>query len=52
MDDAQKRFLFVAIDKIIDTLQPKPNDITNILVRVEGRKLKGVDLDRHLSRPK
>ena len=51
MDDAQKRFLFMRIEKCLDTLQPKPNDITNILIRFEGKKLKGVDLDRHLSRP-
>ena len=52
MDDAQKRFLFQRIERCLDTLQPKENDITNILMRFEGKRLIGVDLDRHLSRPK
>jgi len=51
MNDAEKRHVLVEIEKCLDWLKPKPNDINNFIVRFEGRKLKQVDLDRHLSRP-
>jgi len=51
MDEAQKRFLLLSVERYLDALAPKPNDITNILLRFEGKKLRQVDLDRHLSRP-
>ena len=51
MDDAQKRYLVQRVEKWLDKLEPKANDIINILVRFEGKKLRQVDLDRHLSRP-
>ena len=51
MEEAQKRFLLQRIEQYLVALAPKPNDLTNILIRFEGKKLKQVDLDRHLSRP-
>ena len=50
MDVAQQRWVILQIEKLIDAVVPKPNDITEIVVRFEGRKATQVDLRRFLTK--
>lgn len=50
MEESRWRFLIQRIEQILDALAVKPNDITEIVVRFDGKKLTQVDLNRNLSR--
>jgi len=50
MEESRQGFLLHRIEKILDALAVKPNDITEIVVRFDGKKLTQVDLHRNLSR--
>lgn len=50
MEEPRLRFLVQRIEKILDALAVKPNDITEIVVRFDGKKITQVDLNRNLSR--
>ena len=51
MEKREEGLIIYQIRKLLEAVQPGPNDITNFIVRFEGKTLKQVDLDRHLSRP-
>ena len=50
MKKAEEDWLIHRLHKILEAVVEKDNEITNILLRFEGKKIRQVDLERNLSR--